>query len=182
MKITARISREDKDLVNILTKRNIVAKSVRGGVIVELPQSDSNIPEFEIPEEVNGAILLIDVTEYGGGATNTGDSVVVCGTQGEPLRPYYVPRSGHLSCETHAHFAVREEVVTIAGAKPGTRVEIQKHRIVRNGNIARIKSEKIGSGDLEDIPEILGHFQDAAEATVEKANCYHCRCVHYATR
>ena len=180
MKITARINGENQSLVDTLTQRGIIAKLVKGGVIVELPVKKENSDIYEVPMEVNSATLFLDVTEDGGGMTNTGSGTVVCGLSGKALRPYYVPRGGNLACGTHAYFSVPNAVVTVTGYRRDDNVTITEHRIVRNGNIARIESKKLWSGELEVLPELFDQFQAAAEAARNKGNCYHCRCVHFA--
>lgn len=191
MKIKAKINGENQPLVDALTKRGITAKLVKGGVIIELPLiplrknkswSDPDTYYEILPEvkEVNSAMLLIEITESGGGMTNTGSGRVVCGLSGKALRPYYVPRSGHLACGTHAYFSVPNAVVTITGYRRSNEVMIEEHRIVRDGNVAWIESKELWSGDLEVLPEFFNRFQAAAKAAKAKGNCYHCRCLHFA--
>lgn len=184
MKITARVNGENQQLVNDLTQRGIVAKLVKGGVIIELPKRENGSYKdpgtFDIPEEVGDAQLSIGVSESGGGMTNTGSGNVVCGLSGKPLRPYYVPKGGHLANETHAYFSVPNAVVTVTGYRRDDEVVIEEFRIVRDGNVAKIESKTIWSGDLDDLPKSFSHYADAAKAAHRKANCYHCRCVHFA--
>jgi hypothetical protein len=186
MKITARINGESQPTVETLSQRSIIAKLVKGGVIVELParkKESWNDPDtYEVPAEVNGAMLFLDVAEKGGGMTNTGSGTVVCGLSGKALRPYYTPRGGHLACGTHAYFSVPNSVVTVTGYRRDTNITIQEHRIIRESNIARIESKKLWSGELEVLPESFTQFQAAAEAASRKGNCYHCRCVHFSEK
>lgn len=182
MKVTARINGENLKLVEKLNQRGITAKLVKGGVIVELPAIDKNSwnPEtYEIPSEVNGGMLFLDLVEEGGGMTHTGSSTVVCGLSGKALRPYYVPRGGHLSCGTHAFFSVPNAVITVEADRQDDNVVIKEHRIVCDDNVARIKGKKIWTGALNELPKIFSHFQKAAEAAIQKANCYHCREPHF---
>jgi hypothetical protein len=139
-----------------------------------------------VPAELNEVsevtTLVIEVTEHGGGMTKTGSGTVVCGLSGQALRPYYVPRSGHLACGTHAYFSVPEAVVTVTGDYPDDTVTIEAHKIVRDGNVAWIESKRLWSGQLEELPKLFERFRAAAEAAIEKSTCYHCRCVHFAAR
>lgn len=180
MKIVARINGERQDLVNSLTQRGIKVKLVKRGVIVELPEKDGNyeLPP-EVAKEINGGKLFIDTTEHGGGATNTGSGTVVCGLSGKPLRPYYVPRSGHLACGTHAYFSVPEAIVTVTGYRRDTNITIEEHRIIHEGNTSRIETKTLWSGELEVLPDSFNRFQAVAEAASAKGNCYHCRDVHF---
>ena len=166
-----------------MATRGITAKLVKGGVIVELParkKSWSDPDIYEIPTEVNSSTLFIDATENGGGMTNTGSGTIVCGLSGKALRPYYVSRGGHLACGTHAHFSVPNAAVTVTGYRCDDEVTIEEHKICRDGNIARIESKLLWSGNVKMLPESLSRFRAAAEAAREKGNCYHCRHTHFA--
>lgn len=151
MKIVARMNGEDSALVESLNQQGITAKLVRNAVIVELPRIDDTAygasKGCKVPAEVNGAMLFIDCTEYGGGMTNTGSGTVVCGLSGKSLRPYYIPRGGHRAGGTHAYFSVPNAVVTVTGYRRDTGVTIQEHRIVRDGDVARIQSTELWSGE-----------------------------------
>ncbi|MDD3487516.1 MAG: hypothetical protein PHF35_04050 [Candidatus Moranbacteria bacterium] len=182
MKIVAKVSGEKPELVKVLGQHEIKAKLVKGGVVVELPERDRenwNDPQtFDVPAEVNGATLFIDVAEEGGGMTNTGSGTVVCGLSGKALRPYYVPK-GYCNAD-HAYFSVPGSVITITGYRRDDNVTIREHKIVREGNMARIDTEVLWEGELEFLPNLYGRYREAAEAAHRKGNCYHCRCVHYA--
>lgn len=120
MKIVARINAENVAMVESLKQRDINAKLVKGGVIVELPASKDSTRDdskYEIPNEVivANATLFIDCEEKGGGMTNTGSGTVVCGLSGKALRPYYVPK-GYCNAD-HAHFLA---------SKPQRRQRIKK--------------------------------------------------------
>jgi len=182
MKITARLDGEDEQLVETMTNRGITAKLVKGGVIVDLQLAGCNSYTYEIPWELGDATLLINVAERGGGWTKTGSGTVVCGLSGKPLWPYYVPRRGHLACETHAYFCVPSAVVTITGYRRDNTVMIEEHRIIHthHTDAALIESEKLWEGELEELPKTFSRFKAAAEAAYKKGNCYHCRHVHYA--
>lgn len=186
MKIVAKINRENQSLVGDLNGRGINAKLVKGGAIIDLPISLEGLLSdnvfYEVPAELinKDAIFFIDVIEHGGAATNTGSGTIVCGLSGKALRPYYVPRGGHLSNGTHAYFSVPAACITITGYRHIDAVTIEEHRIVKTDNGVRIESLERWSGALEELPDTFIRFQAAAKAAVEKGNCYHCRCVHFA--
>ena len=185
MKLTARIGREEPNLVKTLIERGIKAKLVRMATIVEIPNKDqAAVPGiYEIPEELlqcDNVTLLIDLPEEGGGYTNTGSGTVVCGLTGRALHPYYVVGNGHRACGEHAYFAVPHEVVTVTGYRRQDTVTILRLRIVRNDNTACIDCDKLWSGELGDLPDTFSQFRVAAEAAVAKGNCYHCREVHFS--
>ena len=184
MKITARINREDPELVEALLQRGVKSKLVKGGIIVELPAlrepADGYDGEYKIPEEVAGVMLFVDIVESGGGRTSSGSGIVVCGVSGKPLRPYYTHQHGNLSNGIHARFAVSTAVVTITGYRNESRITIRKHEIIREGRTARIKTTLLWEDDLDLLPGTLDNFHAAGKAAVEKGNCYHCREVHFA--
>jgi hypothetical protein len=184
MKVTAKIKGENQSLVDILTQRDITAKLVKGGVIVELPVRKKELlnksDTYEIPAEMNDATLIIDITEEGGGMTNIGSGTIICGLSGKALRPYYVPRGGHRACGIHAYFSVPNAVVSVTGYRRDDNVTIEEHRIIRDGNVARIESKELWSGELETLPDSFSRFRAAAEAANVKGHCYHCRHIHFA--
>jgi len=56
--------------------------------------------------------------EEGGGYTNTGSAIIIAGSAGEPLRPFYIRRRGHLANGQHALLPIRRRRgVTTAGAR-----------------------------------------------------------------
>ena len=176
MKIIARVNGENAAFVERLNHQNISAKMIKNGVIVELPYDKG---KYLIPP-LNDYRLFIDVQEQGGGLTNTGSATIVCGLTGKPLKPYYCPRRGHLACGIHAYFSVPEAVVTITGYRRDDNVTFSKHIIIVNGNLATLKTETLWSGRIESLPNLFSKYKNAAKAAQEKANCYHCRCVHYS--
>jgi len=184
MKVVARINGEDQALVDKLKGKGLVAKLVKGAVVVELPKQKKERWDeedvFEIPAEARAAKLFLDVSEHGGGATNTGSGTVVCGLSGKRLRPYYVPRGGHLAGGTHAYFSVPEAVITVTGYRRDENITICEHRIVTSGITAQIVTKELWSGEMEFLPGTFKRYQEAAEAAYRKGNCYHCRCVHFA--
>lgn len=177
MKIVARVKGEDQALVAYLAGRNIEARLVRNGVIIDLPYAHQK--GFEVPDELCDATLLINVAEEGGAMTKTGSATVVCGLSGKALRPYRVPHGGHLANGEHAFFSVPDAVITVMGYRSSGKVVIEEHRIVRDGRFAHIKTKMMWSGHIGDLPEMYDRFAVAALAANVKTNCYHCRHCHY---
>lgn len=181
LRITVRIPGEDTQLVQQLITAGLPAKLVKGGIAVVLPPHEGgNGTSFDVPPEVHRKIhtLFIEGTEHGGGMTNTGSGTVVCGLAGKALRPYRVFRSGDLSCGTHALFSVPSGFVTVTASRDGS-LEIVEHRIRRPGPTAVIESQQLWTGHLDELPNLFAHFSPAAQAAVDKANCYHCRHAHF---
>jgi hypothetical protein len=123
---------------------------------------------------------LPTITENGGGMTNTGSCQVVCGANGEALKPLFVPRG--YSNGVHAIFVARPGLHLVSSGRD------------RSGEWVTIsRIEAIGTEDepdelvTEDVYEyengdgnIPEKFQAAADAALEKTNCYHCREPHWS--
>jgi len=123
--------------------------------------------------------------ESGGGSTNTGYAQVVAGPHGEPLKPVYVRRRGHLSCAHHALFVVEPKVWLIRADHHREDFEIGVFQL---GEISPAKQTEgfeaevvdyfrfeMGEWDREP-PKFL---EAAIEAAKDKATCYHCREPHF---
>ena len=122
---------------------------------------------------------LPTVVECGGGMSNTGNANIICGENGEQVKPLFVPRG--YSNDVHAIFV----------AKQGMHIVTAAHS--RSGEYATVyKITAIGDGDRPDdlVTVIIGEYQDgdgnipakfqaAVDAALEKAHCYHCREAHY---
>lgn len=185
--ISAKTKGEDISLIDTLASRNIEAKLIRGAVLVQLPENESHSwdnPVFDIPSELKDPLLLIEAVEEGGGMSNTGEGVIVCGLSGKKLRPYYIPTGGPLSNAVHAHFSVPEAVVTIEVTEHHTTTAvIRENRIIREGNTARIQVKVLWSGrikqDLKEVPALFARFIPAIKAGWDKIQQYHCRHAYY---
>ena len=177
MKLIAKIAGENPALVKRLTEKGIAAKLVKGGIVIELKEASGG--KYEVPAEASRATLSIECAESGGALTNRGWGEVICGLQGQALRPYYMPRGGHLAGGTHAYFSVPGAVVTISCARRTDEITITKYSVVRQEDNAWLKSETVWEGVLAELPDTYGYFSKAAQAAHDKANCYHCRSCHY---
>jgi hypothetical protein len=123
---------------------------------------------------------LPTLEESGGGATNTGGCIVVCGSRGEKLRPIYRPKGTAFG--DHAIFVVTENVHVIQQSHSREGETISVWRITGIGTaddpdvlqLENVGEFKSGDGDIPD------YLKDAAEAASLKGHCYHCRHAHYA--
>jgi len=117
--------------------------------------------------------------ERGGGYTNTGEATIIAGPNGEKKKPIYIRRRGPLACENHALFVV----------KPGdVVVEANHHRRdfeIRVWCIDQILEEEAQLNLLHEFSmgewgkEPPAYLEQAIQAAMEKATCYHCRGPHY---
>ena len=119
------------------------------------------------------------IWESGGGRSNTGDAFIITGPNGEPLRPYYVSKRGHLSNGYHALVpAVVGGYIIDANHHRGDFI-ITIHRIEQiEGKHALItKVNEFSHGEWE--TELSEKLAAAVEAAKRKATTYHCRTPFY---
>lgn len=121
------------------------------------------------------ACFLFRAYESGGGKTNTGFSQIICTPDGKPMKPRYIRKSGHLANQSHAMFECSEAVL-ITSTKNGT-ISITYGKVYFN--TGEFHTEILWSGPKEWLPESFQKYEKAVEAAYKKANCYHCRHVHY---
>lgn len=120
---------------------------------------------------------LPTITENGGGMTNTGYATIVCGPQGQALKPLFIPRG--YSNSDHAIFVVKPGLTHLIHSSIGKWGESCQVKIVTEINDQdEIKTETVAEYENGDgnIPSI---FQAAANAALTKAKCYHCREAHF---
>ena len=119
---------------------------------------------------------LPTITESGGGTTNTGGATIICGANGERLKPLFVPRG--YSNGDHAIFVARVGMHI---------VEAGHSRRGESATVYRI--DGIGTDDTVVFHEVAGYedgdgnvppeFEAAVDAALEKSHCYHCREPHF---
>lgn len=122
--------------------------------------------------------------EEGGGYSNTGDSIIIADMNGNPKKPIYICRAGHLSCGQHALIPVRinDLVIEASHHRGDFRIAISKIvAIDKVEEIARLETVNVfsmGEWDKE-LAEVV---EKAVNAAVNKATCYHCRSPFYISR
>lgn len=126
------------------------------------------------------------IWECGGGYTNTGESQVICGVDGSPLKPLFIRRRGHLACLDHAAFAVWEgqKVVVIRTDHHRGQFNVRLDELTAHRE--NVEFEELWEGEdfyIDEIDEVLPNkfskYKTAIKAAMEKALCYHCREPHY---
>jgi len=129
--------------------------------------------------------------ERGGGATNTGSATIICGDNGEPLKPYRTPRRGSLSQGVHAVFATSKPIIEIvvdhhrqdftvviySYSINGTNGEVKKFTVWNLGTMADASAEEV----LDSLPDYVDKYRQALQAALNKAVEYHCREPYYYT-
>jgi len=176
LKLTAKVREEDENLAKKLREKGMNAKLVRNGVIIDLIRIGTE--EFAIPSEIRNYEILINISESGGGMTRSGNSQIVCSTNGKKMKPIFIPRFGNLCNEEHAFFAVHDCCV-ITCDRPFDMLTIQKIWTVRENGDVRLMSEHLFEGNLEQLPTIYKCYEEAATAALQKAYHYHCREPYY---
>jgi hypothetical protein len=128
---------------------------------------------------------LPTIDEYGGGKTNTGNATIVCGPNGEKVKPLFVPRG--YSNDVHAIFVAKIGMHIIDAEHDRRSESATVSRIVSIGG----KNEYSGEYDADTLvlEEIGGYengdsdapemFNEAIDAAIRKSKCYHCREPHY---
>lgn len=119
---------------------------------------------------------LPTITENGGGMTNTGYCTVVCGKNGEALKPLFVPRG--YSNQDHAIFVARPGIYLINASRDRGGETVIVERIKAIGTDDELITETIYEYENGD-GNIPAKFQAAVDAALEKAHCYHCREPHF---
>lgn len=124
--------------------------------------------------------------EKGGGASNTGEAVIIADPYGKPLEPIYIRRSGHLAGGSHALIPVERDCVVIKADHHRGDFTIRLYRLtgIRTDEgpggwfwPATLFAEFYnGEWDNEAAAEA---YAAAIKAAEEKATCYHCREPHY---
>lgn len=126
------------------------------------------------------------LNESGGGYTNSGFSRIVCGLEGEPLKPLFIKRKGHLANNEHCYFGLWEgkEVIMILTEHIKKKFDIQI--LLGKGDRKDLIFHEIWSGrkipmdKIEDvIPSYLDIYREAIRSSVKKSLHYHCREPYY---
>lgn len=127
--------------------------------------------------------------EAGGGTTSGGSATIITGRNGEPRRPIYMPRGGHLAGGNHALIGVdRGFHIVTASMRRGERESACIKRVVS------ISVKSLGGDRFEAAAEVEvfntfsrgewdrpldSQFAAAVEAAFRKAGTYHCRSAYY---
>ena len=115
------------------------------------------------------------ITESGGGSSNTGGATIVCGPNGERVKPLFIPR-GYCNGD-HAIFVAKPGMCIVSAShdRRGESVTVSKIVAIVGENL---ELETIGEWEDGD-GTIPPQFNDAQEAALSKAHAYHCRSAFY---
>jgi hypothetical protein len=132
------------------------------------------------------------ISEGGGGATNTGESRIIAGKDGEKLSPIYIPRRGHLAGGEHAIFIATEGMLICDADHHRCDFTIKIYRIVKLKELGNPQAWPPAELDWWATLEKINEFSEGewdhdpspidlqlSEVATDKATCYHCREPHY---
>ncbi|MBU0707114.1 hypothetical protein KKG41_01945 [Patescibacteria group bacterium] len=192
MSLAYRIEGVDDALVATLKDAGYHGRTVGDGsrAIVELT-TNGKPDEFRLPDEICPGTTLFQLTEEGGRnrKKRTGKALVVCKTNGDPLRPYWLCSEERPSKpnEPHARFSFPGRVVTIevfrrwggSGVSGVKNVLVTEHAIQNGGSTATIVSNRLYEGAIKELPTELSRFKRAVSAALVKAETHDCRTATY---
>ena len=109
--------------------------------------------------------------------TNTGSATIVCGADGQKLKPLFIPRG--YSNGDHAIFVIepgKTHLVHASRDRGGERAIVEK--VIGIDGDDNLEVYAVGEYENGD-GNIPSNFQGAVDAALEKTKCYHCREPHY---
>ena len=117
--------------------------------------------------------------ESGGSYSKTGEAFIIAGKDGQPKKAIYVRRRGQLALCSHALIPIEVGDYIIYAKHHRKDFEIEIYKIMdfeeETAVVEQVNCFSMGEWDAE-LPASL---EDAVEAVMEKATCYHCREPHY---
>lgn len=121
------------------------------------------------------------IWEAGGGASNTGESRIVCDRDGQAKRAVYQRRKGHLSNAEHALIVVEcgDYIITAYHHRKDFTIRIYRIVAFRDSEDYAICELNFVYSKGEWNEELPAFLKPAVEAGMQKATCYHCREAHY---
>lgn len=114
--------------------------------------------------------------EEGGGTFEGGNATIVCGLNGEKLKPVKIKQKGWLANSRHALF-VGNSLCRIQVSLEARNYKFSLIRYSIKAKIGVLEEEILWVGsrhDLEDLPEELKVFSEAFEAATKKVQEYRC--------
>lgn len=127
--------------------------------------------------------------EQGGGLTSGGSAIIIAKRDGQPPRPVYMPRGGHLAGGKHALIPVHEGYFIVRtnihhGSRDSATVErilstsandVDGERWDATAAVEVVNTFSRGEWDRPLDPKLA----DAVEAAFHKADDYHCRSTYF---
>ena len=123
--------------------------------------------------------------ECGGGYSNTGESRIIAGKNGEAKQPIYIRRRGQLACCRHALIPVDvgDFIITTNHHRRDFEAQICRVEEIQAETAVCSIIGEYSRGEwvfsAEPRPGVADHLIPAVDAAWEKATCYHCREPHF---
>lgn len=130
----------------------------------------------ELKQNYPQGYFRLQLWERGGGTFDGGEAQIVCGLDGEKLKPVKIRRKGWLANERHALF-VGNSLCVINVKLEKKRFEYVLSKLSLKPKIGILEEDILWRGskeDLEDLPEELHGFKEAFETATKKALEYRC--------
>jgi len=178
MEVIAKVKKGGKDLVALLEKEEMIqAKLTRTGVLVPLSANKEGIYRIPLPIRDKRPYIFLHLEESGGNTGGAGFGQIVCGSEGERLKPFYVK-------DNIGQFNVANKAVVVCASSGYGGIHsltIETFKIQRNNSNVVIKKNQLWRGKNSKLPESLSMFESAAKAAVRKSRCPECRHLHFVT-
>ncbi|GIW67768.1 MAG: hypothetical protein KatS3mg096_636 [Candidatus Parcubacteria bacterium] len=113
--------------------------------------------------------------ESGGGYTNTGESVIIAGRNGERKKPIYIRKKGHLANREHALYIVNKGDIVVQAYHHREDFTIRVYKIVDFEDNYAILELLYYYEDGEWDKPLPEKYKDVVDAAMHKAIIYHCR-------
>ena len=173
MKVTAFFEHPGREVLGILRDCGHKPRNLgQGRFYLDMPMH-STVPGIQIiPPEVHGMNSPLEfVVKAAEPLCHLDrDGLVICGTDGRPLRPYYLPTQEQQSDLGLARF-MEPELVS-ARVEPSQNLFLKRHMVKRvNCDIVFVEDEVLWRGSLCTLPADLRHYNGAVRAALHKATC-----------
>ena len=174
MKVIGRVNREDQELFSRLREGNIQARIVKNALIIDLPKLDKyiyGIPDILFNENV---IYFIECIERGGREGGKESATIICDKSGNPMRPYYIPKTKSNTNGEHAYFAVPFCItVQISDNMPDV-ITISERSLIKEEDRIELVTRLLGKCEVNDIPKAFDRFENAIKIAFEKSRIVDC--------
>lgn len=182
VEVTAHIKRDYpyfRELIVGLAKVNIIVDFNKTECRFRLQQEGDGLT-FVIPEPLigigDGLILSLTCAEGFKKDDDVKRAIVVCGPEGQMLKPYYRARKPN---GLTARFSVPSAFVEVGFQNDLVVITQHELQVMLNDGSATVIADKAWEGRPEELPEALESFYPAVLAAVAKGHCPDCQHIHF---
>lgn len=122
--------------------------------------------------------------ESGGSGNSNGVASIICGENGEPLKPFFI---GKIANGIHARFLSTSmfDVYVRKEHESKYSIEVNRYKIDKiSGKTDTTLIWKLENIDrdyiLNNIPQTVIYLQHAIQSAMMKVDCFHCKSTHYS--